>query len=78
MQIEGINFWNTYTPLICWHNTHLVLLLSLLSGLKSRQIDYVSAYTQAPLDCDLFMYVPPGFIVGGNSLIFTKLFYPWQ
>jgi hypothetical protein len=48
------------------------LILSLLSGLKSRQVDYVSAYTQAPLDCELYMTIPPGFIVQSNKLVFTR------
>jgi hypothetical protein len=49
-QIEGINFWETYAPVVSWRTVHLTLILSLLSGLKSRQVDYVSAYTQAPLE----------------------------
>ena len=50
---------------------HLTLILSLISGLKSCQVDYVSAYTQAPLDCEIFMNSPPGFIAKNITLIFT-------
>jgi hypothetical protein len=63
MQVEGVNFWETYAPVVSWCTVCLTLILSLLSGLKSRQVDYVSAYTQAPLDCELFINIPPGFIV---------------
>ncbi len=58
MQVEGINFWATYAPVVSWRTVRLTLILSLLSGLKSRQVDYVSAYTQAPIDCDLYMNIP--------------------
>jgi hypothetical protein len=34
-QIEGINFWATYAPVVSWRTVHLTLILSLLSGLKS-------------------------------------------
>jgi hypothetical protein len=71
-QIEGINFWATYAPVVSWRTVRLTLILSLLSGLKSRQVDYVSAYTQAPLDCELYMNIPPGFVVQNNNLVFTQ------
>jgi hypothetical protein len=72
MQVKGINFWESYAPVVSWHTTCLILVLSLLSSLKSRQVDYISAYTQAPFDCELFMNIPPGFIVDHNTLIFTS------
>jgi hypothetical protein len=31
----------------------------------------VNAFTQAPADCDIFMNIPPGFIVEINTLVFT-------
>jgi len=72
MQIEGINYWDTYAPVIDWRTVRLTLILSLLSGLKSRQVDYVSAYTQAPLDCELYMNIPPGFVVNNGILEFSN------
>jgi hypothetical protein len=71
MQKEGINFWETYASVVSWSTVHLTLVLSLLSGLKSHQVDYVSAYTQAPLDCELSMHIPPSFEVVNNTLQFT-------
>jgi hypothetical protein len=58
MHVEGIKYWATYAPVISWRMVRLTLILSLLSALKSRQVDYVSAYTQAPFDCDLYMNIP--------------------
>jgi hypothetical protein len=71
-QIEGENFWETYAPVVNWHTVRLVLILSLLADLKSRQIDYVNAFTQAPADCDIFMSIPPGFIVENNTLVLNS------
>jgi len=53
-QVEGEHFWETYAPVVNWQTVRLVLILSLLSNLNSRQIDYVNAYTQGPADCDIF------------------------
>ena len=71
-QEHSINYWETYAPVVNWSTVHLVLILSLLTGLASRQIDYVQAYTQAPLDCDLYMHVPAGFHVHNMSLDFSN------
>jgi hypothetical protein len=72
MQVEGVNYWHTYAPVVSWRTVRLSLISSLLSGLKCRQVDYVSAYTQAPLDCELYMNIPPGFIVKNGTLEFTS------
>jgi len=56
-QIEGINFWETYAPVVAWSTTRLILILSLITGMKSRQIDYIQAYTQAPIDCEIYMHI---------------------
>jgi hypothetical protein len=72
MQVEGVNFWATYAPVISWQTICLTLILSLLSGLTSHQVDYVSAYTQAPLDCDLYMNIPVGFIMQNDQLILMR------
>ncbi len=70
-QVEGEHFWETYAPVVNWRTVRLVLVLSLLRNLQSRQIDYVNAYTQAPADCDIFMSIPAGFTVQDNTLTFT-------
>jgi hypothetical protein len=40
--------------------------------LKTRQLDYVGAFPQADADCEVYMNIPPGFIVDNNRLIFTR------
>jgi hypothetical protein len=71
-QIHGINYWETYAPVVQWSTVRLALILSTLGNLKSRQVDYVQAYTQAEIDCDLYMSVPAGFIVQDNKLAFME------
>jgi hypothetical protein len=70
-QVEGLNYWDTYAPVVSWRTIHLTLVLSLLSNLKTRQLDYVGAFPQADADCEIYMNIPPGFIVQNNHLVFT-------
>ncbi len=66
-----MNFWETYAPVVNWSTVRLVLTLSLLNGFKTRQVDFVQAFTQAPLDCPIFMEIPAGFRIVDGNLQFT-------
>ncbi len=48
-----------------------MLVLSLLSDLKTHQLDYVATFPQADADCEIYMNILLGFIVYGNTLCFT-------
>jgi hypothetical protein len=67
---HGINFWETYAPVVNLSTVRLVLTLSLLNGFKTRQVDFVQAFTQAPLDCPIYMEVPAGFSIIEDRLCF--------
>ncbi len=66
-----MNYWETYAPIVNWSTVRLVMILSLLNGFYSRQIDFVQAYTQAPLDCPIYMEVPAGYDVVEGKLTFV-------
>ncbi len=53
-QVEGIDFWETYAPVFAWSIVRLSLILSMLTGMKNRQVDYILAYTQALIDCEIY------------------------
>jgi hypothetical protein len=40
--------------------------------MKSRQIDYIQAYTQAPVDCEIYMHIPAQFTVVNDTLQFSS------
>ena len=59
-QKYGVDYWETYAPVVHWSTVRMVLVLSALLKLKSRQVDYTQAFPQAPLDDDVFMRIPQG------------------
>jgi transposase InsO family protein len=59
-QKYGVDYWETYAPVVHWSTVRMVLVLSTLLKLKSRQIDYTQAFPQAPVDDDVFMRIPQG------------------
>jgi hypothetical protein len=48
----------------------LTLILTTLLGYQSRQVDFVQAFLQADIDCDVYMKIPRGFIIQGGRLHF--------
>lgn len=66
MQVEGVHFWDTYSPVVQMTSVRLLLILTLLLGLKSRSVDFTLAFTQAPIDMPTFLELPAGFSVDGD------------
>ena len=54
-QQHGVNYWDTFSPVASWAAIRLVLMASLLNGWQTRQVDFVLAYTQADVECELYM-----------------------
>ena len=62
MQELGVNYFATYAPVVTWFAIRLVLVLSIINNWHMRQIDFVMAYPQAPIECDMFMQLPHGIV----------------
>ena len=67
MQQWGVNFWETYAPVINWLSVRTLLALSLIHGLHTRSIDFVLAFPQAKLESDVFMEIPMGMNYGEEN-----------
>ena len=52
MQLEGIDFFETYAPVIQWATVRLMLILEVLLGLKSKQGYVTAAFLHANLGED--------------------------
>ena len=60
-QEHGVHYWDTYAPVVTWQTVRLFLILSILLGWQSRQLDFVMAYPQAPAEMPLYMKLPQGY-----------------
>ncbi len=63
MQLEGVDFFETYAPVVQWTTIRLMFILEVLLGLKSKQGDVTCAFLHADLEPDAMVYVamPLGF-----------------
>ena len=69
LQVHGVHYWDTYATVVTWQTVRLFLILSLILGWQSRQLDFVMAYPQAPAEMPLYMHLPQGYKCEGMSRI---------
>ena len=60
-QEHGVHYWDTYTPVVTWQTVRISLILSILLGWHSRQLDFVMAYPPVPAEMPLYMRLPQGY-----------------
>ncbi len=63
MQLEGVDFFETYAPVVQSTTIRLMFILEVLLGLKSKQGDVTCAFLHADREPDEMVYVamPLGF-----------------
>lgn len=90
MQIEGIDYFDTYAPVVNWQTVRLMLILSIILGLQTKQVDYTAAFVHADIDRDpnwdkmslqeqersgVYIHMPRGFMRPGKVLKLKKSLY---
>ncbi len=63
MQIHGVDFFETYSPVVQWMTTQLMLVLECILGLYSKQDNITCAFLHTSLGEDEAVYIemPQGF-----------------
>lgn len=62
----GINYWETYAAALKWSSIRFFLTQIVINRWHTRQIDFVLAYPQADVECDLYLEIPQGFTFNGE------------
>jgi hypothetical protein len=67
-QIYGMNYFETYAPVVTWFAIRLIIIFGIIFHWALRQVDFVMAYPQAPIEEDIYMEIPQGIeIAKGDS-----------
>ena len=74
-QVEGIDFFETFAPVVSWTTVRLLLILSVHLNLASMQVDYTSAFLHATIDDTVFVDMPRGFKQPGKVLKLKRSLY---
>jgi hypothetical protein len=70
-QEEGVDFWETWSPVVQWSTVRTMMMLSTKLGLQSAQADITGAFVHADLEPGEKIYVhqPQGFRRGENLVL---------
>ena len=63
----GVNFWDTYAPVVSWSSIRILLIMANLHNLTTKSIDFVQAYPQAKVKSNIFLHPPPGVEFTNNN-----------
>jgi hypothetical protein len=74
-QIEGVDYTETFAPVVNWTTVRFLLMMSILLGLETKQVDYVAAFVQADIDTTVYVEMPRGFAQQGKVLKLKKSLY---
>ena len=66
-QLYGIDYLDTYAPVVKHHSIKLVLAIAALKDLDLMQIDIKTAFLNGDLTEEIFMEQPEGFVVAGKE-----------
>jgi hypothetical protein len=62
-QVEGVDYFESYAPVVQWSTVRVVFIMVIIYGLISRQVDFQNAFCQSTLGEHEHVYVeiPKGF-----------------
>ena len=60
-QIEGVDYFETHTPVASWSSIRMILVMALQQDWSIKQVDFSNAFVQATLDKDVCVAMPPLF-----------------
>ena len=61
LQREGVDYFETYAPVVQWSTVRLLLTLILSNNWTTKQVDYTNAFAQAELKEEVYIEPPRGF-----------------
>jgi hypothetical protein len=59
-QIQGIDYTESFAPVVQWSTIRMVNTLDAMHNLKGKQIDFTQAFPQAKLKEDIYLRFPAG------------------
>ena len=58
---KGVDYYNTFAPIVNWSTVHFLLTQSIMNGRCTCHIDYMLAFSQVDCDADVYLSLPSRF-----------------
>ena len=66
-QVEGVDYQETFSPTARMTSIRVLSQIAIQNDLNIHQMDVRAAYLNAPIDCDVYISQPEGFVKGGDN-----------
>eukprot|EP00957_Ditylum_brightwellii_P080034 6086262-Ditylum_brightwellii.AAC.1 len=60
-QIDGVDVFDTYAPVVSFSTVCLLLVMSICLGWVSAQIDYTAVFVNAIVEEEIYVEIPQGY-----------------
>ena len=74
-QLEGLDFFDTYSPVVGWSTIRLLLIMSIILDLDTKQVDYTLAFVHAEAEPGTCIEMPRMFEKEGYILELKRNLY---
>ncbi|GFH61161.1 hypothetical protein CTEN210_17637 [Chaetoceros tenuissimus] len=75
LQTEGVDYFDTYSPVVQWSTIRLLLIMSCILNLETKQVDFTLAFVHAKAEPGSFIEMPKGFELEGYVLELKRNLY---
>ena len=72
-QTEGIDYQETFSPTARMNSIRMISQIAIENDLEIHQMDVKAAYLNAPIDCDVYVKQPEGYVKGEQNGLVLKL-----
>ena len=59
-QTFGANYFDMYAPVVKWFTIRRLIICAIVLHWQLRQVYFIMAYAQAPIECDMYLQLPGG------------------
>ena len=70
----GVQYWETYSPVVSWMAVRTLLVRSKLHNLNTRAIDFTLAFPQADVKVPIYLRTPQGIIFDNHENVVLKFY----
>jgi len=74
-QIHGINYFETFAPVVSWTTVMILLILSVILGLDIKHVDHTWTFSHAPITEDVYVCMQRWFKEEGKVLKIQRSLY---
>lgn len=74
-QLEGVDFFDTYAPVVAWSTVRLLLILTVTLSLETKQVDFTLGFIHAPLHDEVYVQMPRLYEKPGHVLRLKRSIY---